>query len=187
MNRFFAAAVAGLLIGVTEAPAAPWTGACAISFQVTESMNRKFSGAGPAEAFTVEVETRGAVQAASWKMEVQPGKLSTQKAGRDEEMHKMFRLPEFSSATGEVKAFDLNALKKEEGATNTLPFALTILGVRQDLVAEVTHVKDEDGTLCFDANFTVDMKSFTLKPKVLLGLFKVGNAVPVRAAFTFTR
>ena len=169
------------------APAATWQGTCDLSFQVTETMNRKFGGTGAAEAFTVDVAANGAVQAASWKMEVQPGKLSTKKEARDKEMHKMFRLPEFATATGEVKAFDLATLSKEAGATNQLPFTLTIIGVARELKATVSNVKEEKDTISFDADFVIDMKSFTLKPKVMLGIFRVGNEVKVRSTFTLTR
>jgi polyisoprenoid-binding protein YceI len=64
---------------------------------------------------------------------------------------------------------------------------LTITGVSQDLTAAVTNVKDDGSKLTFDADFTIDMKTFGLKPKVLLGVFKVRNEVPVRASFTLTR
>ena len=177
------------LLGIVAltAPAATWQGTCDISFTVTETMNRKFGGTGAAEASPVDVAANGAVQAATWKMEVQPGKLSTKKEARDKEMHKMFRLPEFASATGEVKAFDLATLSKEAGATNQLPFTLTIIGTSQELTAAVTNVKDDGSKLTFDADFTIDMKAFGLKPKVLLGVFKVRNEVPVRASFTLTR
>ena len=111
--------------------------------------------------------------------------LSTAKKGRDAEMYKMFRLPEFATAQGAVRGFDLAAARAGGGVA--LPFDLTIIGVSQSLTGKVDHVQASDGQLAFDADFTIDMKSFTLKPKVLLGLFRVRNEVPVRAAFTLHR
>lgn len=162
-------------------------GACEVAFNVTETMNRKFSGSGTAEPFQVEVTPAGGQRPASWKMEVQPAKLSTKKAARDAEMWKMFRLTEFAAASGEVKAFDLEQLKKAATETVEIPFTLTIVGVARELKATVSNVKEEKDTISFDADFVVDMKSFTLKPKVMLGIFRVGNEVKVRSTFTLTR
>ncbi len=184
MNKMWWVALA--MAGAFSAAAATWQGTGEISFQVTETMNRKFSGTGTAEPFTAEVTKQGAAELASWTVTVKPGGLSTKKKARDEEMHKMFRLPEFPAATGEVKDFDLASLKTDAGVTNTMPVRMTLIGVSQDLTAKVTNVKREGGGISFDADVLVDMKSFTLKPKVLLGMFKVHNEVPVRVSVKLT-
>lgn len=177
--------LAVFVAGALTARAETWKGSCDVAFTVTETFNRTFKGRGASEAFPVEIAADGDQLAATWKISVQPAKLTTDKKGRDEEMWRMFRLPEFPSAEGEAKAFNLK--DAAAGKATTLPFKLTIIGVSKELQGTVSNVKLEDGKASFDVQFSVDMDSFTLKPKVLLGMFKVQNEVPVTATFHFAR
>lgn len=180
LHRFVA--ILALAVALPGLAAQAMQGACEATFSGSAPMDR-FGGTVSAEPFTVQVQD----QRADWQVEVQPIKMSTKKKGRDEAMHKMFRIPEFPVISGAAHNIDLAALTAGGDQPVEIPFTLTILGTAKEMTAAVSNVKDDGQQLSFDATFVVSLKDFSLKPPVLMGMIRVRDAVPVTAHFTFTR
>jgi hypothetical protein len=176
-------ALLSVILALPVLAAESMQGSCDVDFTGSAPMD-KFKGTVSAEPFVVQVDEAGH---AAWRVEVHPAKMSTKKRGRDEEMHKMFRIPEFPILSGEARDFDLRALDGTGETTVEIPFTMTIIGTSRDMKATVTHVQKDEKSIAFDASFDVSLKAFALKAPVLAGLIHVRDRVPVIAHFTFSR
>ena len=163
-------------------------GECDVEFFVSGNMRNRFSGTVQTEPFDVTLsESKNGTQTLRWKVDVDPNGMSTNKKKRDKEMHKMFRIPEYSFISGEVKGVELDTLKTGDTHPEQFVFEMTIIGATQEMAATATNWREDDQGMSFDTEFIVSMSDFGLKPKKLMKFIHVYDDVPVKATFRFRR
>ena len=75
-----------------------------------------------------------------YKGEYRPtGECKSCKKKRDKEMHKMFRIPEYSFISGEVKGVEIDTLKTGDTHPEQFVFDMTIIGTAKEIAAMATN------------------------------------------------
>lgn len=163
-----------------------WQGRCDVEFRGSAPMDR-FRGKAEARPFDVDVsDGENGAKRAAWTVEVSPGGMTTFKKARDREMHEMFHVAEFPLISGVASNVDLPG---PDGGQQPvmIPFSLTMHGVTRPMTAAVSNYNDSGDRISFDASFVVSVKSFNLRPPVLMGMIHVRDTVPVVCHFVFSR
>lgn len=166
--------------------AAAQEGQCVATFDATASFGHDFNGAATSKTFAVTYEGTAPGSLVSFTVDTDFDEVTTFHKKRDKEMREHFHADEHPSIQGRVSKFPVATLK---GATGTapveLPFEMVFMGVTNALTATVTEcTTDASGGLGFTAGFTFSHKAFGVKPKSMIGLFKVKDPVEVQTRFT---
>ena len=160
-----------LMAGCVMTASAAWQGQVEARFSVKATMD---SFVGQATSRPVAV----ADDATDVDVVFAIADMKTGKKKRDVEMQHMFHIDQHPILSGRASRAALDALQPGGDAVE-LPITLAINGVTRDVAASVTNVERGDGTLSFQADFDVSLKSFGLKAPSVMKIINVADTVKV--------
>lgn len=164
--------------------AQPLEGTVVTEFKGSATMGHKFNGAVTSRTFRVEFHEAAGKTLADFTVESEWSALTTFHKKRDKEMREHFRTEEHPLITGAVKDFDWSTLAVAEPPA-AIPFEFSFAGGKVPMTASVSQYKAApDGTVSFDAAFTVSQKACGCEPITMMAVMKVHDPVPVIAHVT---
>jgi polyisoprenoid-binding protein YceI len=164
------------LFSIRPADAELTEGTCDVEFHVEATMH-KFTGTVTADPIAVKWDGT----TASWDVQVEVEKMTTDKEKRDKEMFHMFHSAEHPHIVGQAEGVSLTELKDGD----TFPINLTIGEETKELSATVSGVRQgEENGLEMTVSFDVSLKEYGLVPPKVLFL-KVHDIVRIDAAYQF--
>ena len=149
-------------------------GSADIEFQGTSTLH-DFSGTAKTDPFDALVESEGTATLVSGTATVAVARFDTGHANRDKNMRKMFDAARFPFATGTLEPVRIDRAK-DSAAT----LVLTIRDRTTRVPATIRNWQMEGHVIRFDLDMTLSLREIGLSPPVLLGVIRVGDAVPVR-------
>lgn len=168
---------------ILPAVASESEGVCTSTFEAHASFGHDFSGASTSKTFTVRFEDVADDPKISFLAETSFDEVTTFHKKRDKEMREHFHAETFPTISGAVQGFSMKTLSGAQGSeTVEMPFSMVFMGVTNVVNAHVSNFQHPDGGITsFDATFTFSHKDFQVKPKSMIGLFKVKNDVFVKS------
>lgn len=168
------------LLPAKAAPAASWMVEATIGFDATSTLH-DFSGTVEADPFPVHIRWDGAVATLGGTAVVAVAKMDTAHIKRDRNMRKMFHADSFPLLTGVLKPVQINPDKLKP-----VPLELTVLGKPQTVPFTLSAWEVKEDGIRFEGSLSLSLKQLDLKPPVILGFIRVGDAVAVRIKGTIT-
>jgi hypothetical protein len=162
----------------------PLEGTVVTEFKGSATMGHKFTGAVTSRTFRVEFHEAAGKTLADFAVESEWSALTTFHKKRDKEMREHFKTDVNPLITGTVKDFDWSTLSVAEPPA-AIPFEFAFAGGKIPMTASVSQYKAApDGTVTFDAAFTVSQKACGCEPITMMAVMKVHDPVPVIAHVT---
>lgn len=155
-------------------------GRCVTHFDGHASFGHDFSGAATSQPFSVTMETSDEGPLLSFDIVTPFEEVTTFHKKRDREMREHFHAETYPQVMGRVTRFPLRKLvAAKDLETVPLPFEFAFMGQTNRMEAVVHDVQSDAGGLHFTADFNFSHKAFGVKPKSMIGLFKVKDGVEV--------
>ena len=171
------------LLGLaTAAPAEIWTGTAEISFAGTSTLH-DFSGQAPVSPFPVSVVHEGHFATLGGTVVVAVARMDTRDAKRDENLRRMFAAERYPLVVGTVPPIRIDWASPPA----SIPIQLAIRDRTRTISATLSNWETADGRYQFELTLNLSLRDFELKPPVLLGLIRVGDAVVVHVRATLAR
>ena len=170
----------GLWLGLTAlagpfpAPAEPWQGEAEIEFHGTSTLH-DFSGTVPANPFVLDLSLDGSAATLGGTAAVAVARMDTRHVRRDENMRKMFDSIRFPLVVGVLEFARLDT-----GTDSPVRLKLTVRDRTTAVPATIRDWRVANGKIFFTLDLTLSLRQLGLEPPVLLGILRVGDAVPVR-------
>ena len=172
-----------VLLGLaTAAPAEIWTGTAEITFEGTSTLH-DFSGQAPVAPFPVSVVQEGNFATLGATVAVAVAQMDTRDAKRDENLRRMFAAERYPLVVGTVPPIQIDLASPPA----SIPIQIAIRDRTRTIPAALSNWQPADGRYRFELTLNLSLQDFGLKPPVLLGLIRVGDAVVVRARATLAR
>lgn len=175
---------AGYACGATE----KWDGAAEIAFAGTSTLH-SWGGKVNAEPFAATVVTGadGKPTSLSAAVKVKAAAMDTDNDKRDANMYRAMKVTDHPLIEGRFQDVSFASIMPDGKTPSKLPFALTLVGKRHDVVAKVLNWKLSGDTATFDLNFSLSLKECGINVPAAMLVVKVGDTVKVSAAVKLVR
>jgi hypothetical protein len=175
-----------------DAPSATgYLGACDIAFLATSTLH-DVSGSARCRPFPVRIarDASGREVIPVVEVEVPVASMDTRNRSRDGQMREMFRSDRFPLIRGAARDVDVERIRAElgkaRGGNASIDLLLRIRDVERKVRATASNLRVSGVRVTFDLEFPLSLEEFGLKAPSLLGIFRVGDKVSVKATFTLT-
>lgn len=185
---FFIVVMSLAMAGISTGATANWDGTAEIAFSGTSTLHT-WGGKVSAEPFTASVVTGddGRPQSLSATVKVKAAGMDTANDKRDANMHKAMKAAEHPLIEGKFQDVSFASIMPDGKTPSKLPFSLTLLGKRHDVVATVTNWKLSGDTATFNVNFSLSLKQCGISVPSALLVVRVGDKVKVNASVKLVR
>ncbi len=185
MNARLSALLASLALATAAHAATPLEGTCVSALKIAAT-GHKFEGAVTSEVFKVNFSEVNGQTLADFTVKASMANLTTFHVKRDRVMREHFKAEEHPTLSGEVKGFAWSTLAAASATKPVeIPFTFSFGGGTAPLKAAVTRYEAKpDGSVNFDAAFTVSQKALGYKLIRMMAVMTVKDEVPVTATFT---
>lgn len=156
------------------AKATSWRAEATIEFDATSTLH-DFTGTVQTVPFVVQIQQEGPLATVDGTATVAAASMNTQHVKRDRNMHKMFKADSFPILTGVVKAAQIDPEQ-----LTSVPLELTVLGKTHRVPLTLTDWEMKEERIRVEGSLSLSLKELGLKPPVILGFIRVGDAVTVR-------
>ncbi|HPG00564.1 MAG TPA: YceI family protein [Kiritimatiellia bacterium] len=153
-----------------------WRGEADIEFSGTSTLH-DFEGNVKADPFIANVSIDGKTATLGGTVVVAVVQMNTGHSKRDANMRKMFDSLHFPRIVGVVDPVQIDT----GAARLRVPMKLTIRDQTQTVSAKIKGWKTDGNSVQFELEMTLSLKESGLVPPTILGIIRVGDAVPVRA------
>lgn len=185
MNARLAHVLSTLVLAAAAHAATPLEGTCVSTLKIAAT-GHKFEGAVTSDVFKVTFNEVNGQSLADFTVKASMANLTTFHVKRDREMREHFKAEEHPTLSGEVKGFAWSNLAAATAAKPVeIPFTFSFGGGTAPLKANVTRYEAKpDGSVNFDASFTVSQKALGYKLIRMMAVMTVKDEVSVNATFT---
>lgn len=190
MKRLLFPMVAVLLVTVGRAfgDTTNWDGSASIAFSGTSTLHN-WDGKVNAEPFTATVVTGddGGPKSLTASVKVKATGMDTDNDKRDATMQKSMKVTDYPLIEGKFQDVSFASIMPDGKTPSKLPFSLTLLGKKHDVVAVVSNWKLSGDTATFDANFSLSLKQCGITVPSAMLVVRVGDTVKVRVSVKLVR
>ncbi|QIF05092.1 YceI family protein [Roseimicrobium sp. ORNL1] len=190
MKRLLFPIAVVLLVTVGRAlgDTANWDGSASIAFAGTSTLH-DWDGKVKAEPFTASVvaDDDGQPKTLTATVKVKATDMDTDNDKRDATMQKSMKVTDYPLIEGKFQGVSFASIMPDGKTPSKLPFSLTLMGKKQDVVATVTSWKLSGDTATFDANFSLSLKQCGITVPSAMLVVRVGDTVKVNVAVKLVR
>ncbi|HSJ02450.1 MAG TPA: YceI family protein [Verrucomicrobium sp.] len=163
-----------------------WSGTSTIGFAGTSTLH-DWSGKVSAEPFTatVTLDDKGQPAALKATVQVKAAGMDTAEPKRDDNMHSAMRVTDYPLISAAMNAPFTQVMGGSTPAR--LPFSLSLVGKKEDVVGTISNWKLKGDTATFDLDFEVSMKKYGITVPSVLLVIRVGDTVKIHAEVKLTR
>jgi polyisoprenoid-binding protein YceI len=185
---FSIAAVLLVTAGPAFGDATKWDGTAAIAFAGTSTLHN-WDGKVSAEPFMATIVTGddGRPKTLSATVKVKAAGMDTDNDKRDATMHKSMKVADHPLIEGKFQDVSFASIMPDGKVPSKLPFALTLLGKKHDVVATVSGWKLNEDTATFDVSFSLSLKQCTIDVPAAMLVVRAGDTVKVKASVKLVR
>jgi polyisoprenoid-binding protein YceI len=165
-----------------------WDGTAAISFAGSSTLHQ-WDGKVSAEPFIATVVTGDddRPKKLSATVKVKAASMDTDNDKRDATMHKSMKVSDHPLIEGKFEDVSFASIMPDGKTPSRLPFALTLLGKKHDVMATVGGWKLSGDTATFDVSFSLSLKQCGIHVPSAMLVVRVGDAVQVNAKVKLVR
>lgn len=175
-------------VGRVRGDTTSWDGSASIAFSGTSTLHN-WDGKVKAEPFTASVVTGddGQPQTLTASVKVKATDMDTDNDKRDATMQKSMKVTDYPLIEGKFQGVSFASIMPDGKTPAKLPFSLTLLGKKQDVVATVSNWKLSGDTAAFDASFSLSLKQCGITVPSAMLVVRVGDTVKVNVAVKLMR
>lgn len=183
-----AVALLALLALPAQAATTPWKGRGDIVFSGTSTLH-DWSGKVAAQPFTARVtsDDAGQLQRLEAVVKVKVAEMDTAEPGRDKNMRKAMRAPDFPLVTATVNAPFSKITETGSKTPSRLPFTLELLGRKHEVDGKISRWQAAGSEATFDLDFELSLKECGITVPSVLFVVRVGDTIKVHATVKLQR
>lgn len=179
------------LLGMTGSvfgTATKWDGTAEIAFAGSSTLHQ-WDGKVSAEPFTATVVMGNDdhPKSLSATVKVKAASMDTDNDKRDATMHKSMKVSDHPLIEGTFQDVSFASIMPDGKTPSKLPFSLTLLGKRHDVLASVSNWKLGEDTATFDVSFSLSLKQCGIHVPSAMLVVRVGDTVKVNASVKLVR
>ncbi|RBP38525.1 polyisoprenoid-binding protein YceI [Roseimicrobium gellanilyticum] len=185
---FSAAVVLLMTAGRVSGATTKWDGSAEIAFSGNSTLH-SWDGAVNAEPFVATVVTGDddRPKSLSATVKVKAAGMDTNNDKRDATMHKSMKVADYPLIEGKFQDISFTTIMPDGKTPSNLPFSLTLLGKKHDVVATVGNWKFGEDTATFDVSFSLSLKQCGINVPSAMLVVRVGDTVKVTASVKLVR